>query len=136
MSFRVSNFSNLWATRSIWFPKCSKFNVHFKNAIKHWQKAFRFSYISVWTGGGKFFLFLEEYASIVLNMLTTGPRISNLKKKWVFATYFDSKSWKSRITVLFCRLQQFYGLVNTFTAEGFGETRLFMQLGKHVFQGQ
>ena len=38
--------------------------------------------------------------------------------------------------VLFCRFQEFSGLVNTFTAKGFSETSLVMHLNKHIFRSQ
>ena len=38
--------------------------------------------------------------------------------------------------VLFCRFQEFSGLVNTFNTEGLLETRPFTHWSKHVFQSE
>ena len=92
---------------ALFFSKCLKVNVDSKNAMKIREKVF-----------------------------TSSPKISDLTKNDFFLTRFGSEWWKSLIKVLFCRFQQFLGLVNTFTGEGFSEARLFMHLSKYVFRSQ
>ena len=38
--------------------------------------------------------------------------------------------------ILFCRFQEFWGLVHTFTAKAFSETRPLMHLNQHIFRKQ
>ena len=54
----------------------------------------------------------------------------------VFLTQFGSEWRKSWIKVLFCRFQEFFGLVNAFTAKGFSDKSPLMHVNKHIFWSQ
>ena len=62
---------------SSFFPKYSKFNTHYRNAIKNAEKVFCF-----WENGAssccvKFTMFRREYLSSVVNVLTNSVKISD-----------------------------------------------------------
>ena len=64
------NFGNTSALRMIFFSKCSKFNIDFKNAETNWENVFCFWDICIWIGCLKLSLLRREYLWSAVNMLT------------------------------------------------------------------
>ena len=65
---------------SSFFPKCSKFNAHFRNAIKNLEKIFYFQINGASSCYVKFSMFRREYLSSVVNVLTNSVKILDQTK--------------------------------------------------------
>ena len=73
--FRVFNFRNTKAMSVIFFPKCLKINLYFKNAARNWEKVFCFWENCIWIGIVKFFLIRIDYFPSATNVLKINPKI-------------------------------------------------------------
>ena len=62
---------------SSFFPKYSKFNTHFRNALKNQEKVFCLRDNSTSSCFVKFSMFRREYLSSVVNVLTKSVEISD-----------------------------------------------------------
>ena len=113
-----------------------KFHVYTKNAKKVSQKVSGFFDNVIWGGNGKLSLLLREYSRLTVRLLTSSTKIWDLSKKKKFLTQFGSEWWKSRIKILFWRLQECLEIVNTFTAKGFSERSPVIHLTKHLFRSR
>ena len=78
------NFGNTSHMRPFFSWKCSKFNVHFRNEEKNWEKAFSFWDTSIWIGCVKLSLLRREYFSSSVNMLTNSLQILHSTKRNFF----------------------------------------------------
>ena len=72
--FGVRNFGNTSGMRlNFFFRICSKFNLHFRNAEKDWEKVFCFRHTFIWIGCVKLSLLKREYLpstpSVLINSL-------------------------------------------------------------------
>ena len=74
----ISEINQLW--RSSFFWKCAKFNVHFENGRKIWEKAFDFWDNCFRTECVKLSLLRREYWSSALNVLTNSYKALLLTK--------------------------------------------------------
>ena len=72
----------------ILFSKCSKFDLHFKNAEKNSQKGFCFLDNWIRIGCVKLSLLRRDYLSLVVNVLTNSPEILHITKRSFFHLYF------------------------------------------------
>ena len=77
---------NLWGYSFL--SKCLKFNLYFKNAGKSWEKVFCFWYNCIWIGIVKLSLLRTGYFSSTANVLTSSPKIWDIKKRDFFQLYF------------------------------------------------
>ena len=73
--FGVRNFEITKSMRVIFFPKCSKFQLDFKNGVKTCEKVFYFLDNCVWIGIVKLPLFWKEQFSSAANVLRSSPNI-------------------------------------------------------------
>ena len=76
----MNNFGHIEALNVIFFWKCSKFYVDFENGIKSCKKFYCFEDNCVWTCCGSFCQLLQEYMLSLINVLKSGPRVSDLTK--------------------------------------------------------
>ena len=79
--FGVGNFGNRKVMRVIFFSKCLKFKLYFKNAAKNSEKVFCFRDNYIWIGIVKFSLIRIEYFSSAANVLTCSPKIWYVNKR-------------------------------------------------------
>ena len=112
------------------FPKCFKFNLSSRNAIKYLEKMFGFSDKCHWIGYSKVPELCREYFASAVNRLGKGP------KKERFPVLSICEWWKSRIKVLPCRLLLCLGPVNTLSAKGCSETGRAMDLSNDRFRSE
>ena len=73
--FGVDNFENTKTKGVIFFSKCLKFKLDFKNAAKNWEKVFCFWDNCIWIGIVKLSLVRAGYFSMAGNVLTSSDRI-------------------------------------------------------------
>ena len=73
--FGVRNYGNTKALRDIFFFKCLKSNLHFKNAAKNWVQVFCFSDNFIWIGIITLSLLRIGYLSSAANGLTSSTKI-------------------------------------------------------------
>ena len=79
--FAVRNFGNTKFMRVIFFfSKYLKYNLHFKNAVKNWEKVFFFWDNFIWIGVIKLSLLRKGYFSLAANVLTSTPKIWHVNK--------------------------------------------------------
>ena len=91
---RVDNFQNTKAMRVIFFSKCLKFKLDFKNAAKNWEKVFCFWDNCIWIGIVKLSLLRTGYFSSAANVLTSSPKILHVNKRDFFQLNFlGSDPW-------------------------------------------
>ena len=82
----------LWA--SSFFPKRSKFQMHFKNTAKNSEKVFCFWDNSIWIGIVKLSLLRTGYFSSAANVLTSSPKIWHVKNRDFFQlNWLGSYKW-------------------------------------------
>ena len=67
--------------RAMFFWKCSKFNVNFKNAEKNQKKKFRFWDKCISIGFVKLSIFRREYVSLAVSLLTKSLKILHVTKR-------------------------------------------------------
>ena len=79
MVFGVYNFKNI-----SFYWKCSKFNLHFKNAEKNSEKVFPFRLNCIWVGAAKLSLLRREYFWPTVNVLKNSPEILRITKRDFF----------------------------------------------------
>ena len=92
--FSLSVFAkNHKLSRSYYFLKCSKLELHVKNAVKISQKRFFFWDNSIWIGCVKFSLLRTEYLSSVVNVLTANPKMLHITKRDFFQLNFLCSSY-------------------------------------------
>ena len=82
--FGVRKFRNTKAIRVIFFSKCLKFNLNFKNEAKNWKKVFCFSGNWIRTGIVKLFLLRTGYFSSTANVLTSSTSILHVNRRGFF----------------------------------------------------
>ena len=91
----ISEIDQLWGSSFFW--KCWRFNAHFENARKNWEKAFCFWDNCVRIGCVKLSLLRREYLSSAVNVLTTSYKALRLTKKDFFRLNYlpnDQQIWK------------------------------------------
>ena len=82
--FGVNNFQNTKAMRVIFFSKCLKFKLDFKNAAKNWEKVFCFWDNCIWIGIVKLRLLRTAYLSSASNVLTSCTNILHVNMRHFF----------------------------------------------------
>ena len=82
--FRARNFQKASAMTVIFFWKCSKFYLHFKNAERNWEKVFPLIDNCIWFGCVKFSLLRREYLSPAVNVLKNSLKILCITKRNFF----------------------------------------------------
>ena len=125
---------NWWG--AFFFSEHWQFQIDSKTLSRIAQKFYCFWDNFVWIGNAKFSLLLREYLYLPINVLWSSSKFSDLIENKLFLTQFGSEWRISRIRVLFCRFQEFLGLVNTFIAKGFSERSPLMHLNKHILRNQ
>ena len=80
-AFGVRNFENTKSMSGIFFWKCSKLNLDFKNASKNSEKVSCFSDNCIWIGMFKLSLLRTGYFSSIANVLTSSPKIWHVNKR-------------------------------------------------------
>ena len=84
----VRNFGNTKAMRVIFFSKCLKFYLDFKNAAKNLEKVFCFWYNWIWIGIVKLSLLRTGNFSLAANVLRSSPKILCFNKTNIFQLYW------------------------------------------------
>ena len=79
--FRSPWFGKCISYRVIFFCKCSKFNINFKNGKRISEKFLCFCDNCIWTSCVKPSLFRGEYLSSAVNLLTTSLNIFHITKR-------------------------------------------------------
>ena len=82
--FGVDNFENTKTKGVIFFSKCLKFKLDFKNAAKNWEKVFCFWDNCIWIGIVKFSLLKIGYFSLEANVLPNSTKIWHVNKRDFF----------------------------------------------------
>ena len=80
MFFSGGSFGNTSAMRVRFFWKCSKFNVHFKDAEKNWEKKFCFWDKCLWLVCIELSLLTREYLSSAVIVLTNSLKTFHVTK--------------------------------------------------------
>ena len=78
----ISEIQRLWG--SSFFPKCSKSNIDFKNAVKDWENVFCLRVNCIWIGIVKFSLLRRGYFSLAGNVLTSRPKTWDVNNRDFF----------------------------------------------------
>ena len=81
MFFGVRNFENTWAVRVIFFWKCSKFNLAFKNGASNWENVFSFWDNCIWIGCLKVSLLRREYLLWAVNVWRNSLKNLHITKR-------------------------------------------------------
>ena len=74
-SFTVCNFRKKVAMTIIFFSKCFKFDLDYRNGIKKWVKVFGFKENCTWIGDYKSSQSRTGYLSLAVNELRNTPKI-------------------------------------------------------------
>ena len=82
--FRVRNFGNTEGVRVIFFTKCSKLNLDFKNLAKNAENFFFFWDNCIWIAIVKLSLLRTGYISSDAHVLRSSPKIFHFNKKDFF----------------------------------------------------
>ena len=85
----------------LFFSKCSKKYINFRNGKKNSEKLIRSLDNCIWIGCCKFSLLRREYLSLAVNVLTECPMISHITKRDIFQVIFAHL-----IKVLSCRFRK------------------------------
>ena len=88
----TSELLDLWDF--LFVSEQGKFNVDFKNAREMSEKCYGFSDNLISIGNFKFSLLQREYSQLVLNVLSSSPKISDLMKKKFFQLNFAKNDKK------------------------------------------
>ena len=92
--FRVRKFQNTKTRRVIFFSKCLKFKLAFKNAGKNWEKFFCFWDNCIWIGIVKLSQFRTGYFSSAANVLTNSTKFFHVNKTDFFwFNWLGSDQW-------------------------------------------
>ena len=83
--FTVRNLGNTSAMKVIFAWKCSKFNLHFKNAEANRENVLSFRDNSIWIGCLILSLLRRKYFSSAVNMLTNIVKTFHVTKREVFS---------------------------------------------------
>ena len=78
--FGVRKFKNTSAMKVIFFFKCSKLNLSFRDVRKNWEKVFCFWDICIWACVNKLSLSRREYLSSAVNVLRNSSNILHITK--------------------------------------------------------
>ena len=78
----ILKLQNLWA--SSFFSECSKFQLHFKNAVKNWEKVLCFSRNCMSIGIAKLSLLRRGYFSLAAIVLRSSLKICRVNKKQLY----------------------------------------------------
>ena len=122
--FGVRNFLNTKAMRVIFFSKCLKFNVDFKNAEKNREKVFCFWDNCFWIVIVILSLLRTGYFSSAANMFTSSTKI---------LTQFTWQWSMKMIKMVWCIFQQCLRTSAMLLLEGSSEAGLFRHLSNLVF---
>ena len=91
----ISKLQNIWP--SSFLSKCWKFQPHFKNAVKNWEKVLCFWCNCKWIGIFKLSLLTRGYFSSAANILTSRPKIGNIKNRDFFQLiWLSSNQWSPK----------------------------------------
>ena len=77
----MNNFGHIEAMKVNFFEKCWKFKVNFETAIKVPENIDGFEENIVWTCSPSVCQLLEEYMGWSINVLRSGPKISDWTKR-------------------------------------------------------
>ena len=133
--FRSPSFSEIIRLGySSFFPKCSKFHAHFRNARKNPEKVFYFWDNGVWTCCAKLCTLQREYLLSAVNVLTNSLKISYQTNAEFFPTQYIPNGWKNGIIVVPCWFEQCLEAVNTLITAWSSEARPFRRLSNHLFR--
>ena len=92
--FGVRNFLNTKAMRVIFFWKCLKFNLDYKNATKNSEKVSCFRGNCIWNDIVKLPLLRTGYFSLAANVLTSSTKIWHVNKRDFFQlNWIGSDKW-------------------------------------------
>ena len=91
----ISEIQRLWG--SSFFPKCSKSNIAFKNAVKDWEKVFCLRVNCIWIGIVKFSLLRRGYFSLAGNVLTSRSKTWDVNNRDFFQLkWLGSDQWSEQ----------------------------------------
>ena len=79
--FAKRNFGNTSARRVIFFWKCAKFYLHFKNPEENSEKSFCFIDNCIWIGCINLFQLRRENVRQAVNVFTNSPKILHYTKR-------------------------------------------------------
>ena len=113
--------------RVLFFSKCSKIEVKFKNDAKNLQKGFCFLGNCIWISSFKLSLLRREYLSSIVNVLTNRPKILHTTKRDFLQLHFLSQWSINMIKVLLSRFQHSLGPFTMLLVEG-SNKRGFLQM--------
>ena len=82
--FGLRNFRNTKAMRVIFFSRCLKINLDFKNAAKNWEKDFCFWDNCICIAIVKLSQLKTRYTFSAANILTSSPKILHVNKREFF----------------------------------------------------
>ena len=77
----MNNFGHIQVRKVIFFEKCSKFYVDFENQIKVLENDDGFEDNFLWTCCGSFCQLWQQYMWWAVNVLGSGPKLSDLTKR-------------------------------------------------------
>ena len=106
--FGIRIFGNISAMRVVFFCKCLKFNIDFKNAKKKNKKKTDNSFFwdkTIWIGHVKLSLLRREYWSSAVNVLRNSLKIFHITKRDFFQLSCLHSDHKNMIKVLSLRLK-------------------------------
>ena len=117
---------------SSFLSKCSKLDLHFRNAIKDREKAFRFWDNCVWIFCGKSCILRREYWYPAVNVLTNSSKIWDLTKTDFFQLNLSQIYAKNSIIVMPFWFEQCFEDANTLFTETCSEVCPFRHLSNHL----
>ena len=82
--FGIRSFGNTSYMRVIFYQKCSKVYLHFKNAEKNWEGPFCFLDHCIWIGSLNLSLLRREKMWPAVNVLANSPNILHITKRDFF----------------------------------------------------
>ena len=80
-SFAVYNFGKTGPIRLIFFSKCWKLNINFKDPAGNWERTFCFLHNSIWIGCCKLSLLQREYLPYAINVWTNSTKILDMTNR-------------------------------------------------------
>ena len=94
--FVVPNIGNGKSMRVIFFSKCLKLNLNFKNSATNWEKVFSFWDNCIWIGNVKLSRLRTGCFESEANELTSSPKIWHVQKRdFLQLNWLGSDQWLS-----------------------------------------
>ena len=123
----ISEIQNLWGPS--FFKKHFKFNLHYKNAVKNWEKVFFFWDNCIWIGIIKLSLLRTGYIWLAAqDLICQSERLFLNQLTWQWSMNMPKLLW--------CWFQQCFGTFTMLLVDGSSKTRLFRHLSDHAFVGR